>query len=395
MARSGSEVGLLDLPLEVLADVCLRLGLRDILCVADTSDCLRHGDGRLETAELPTKSPVVTALREHAFPGGALIPSTRPIGCSESWVSYLGRCARQRRCREAPPVVAGVEDSLFLDAAGRLLVCGDAYKWDQHEARMWHLYPAPVAVTPWVRVRSMAAGEDRNLALGWDGRVYSWGGMNAYGQLGHGEEQSRNMAPPALVEGLEGVCSVAAGYGHSFAVTESEDVLRWGISQVDDELECEDQPILPDGFEGVCMRRVYAHECCCFAIGEAGELFSWAPDVLNIEGPPVGPLGHCDVEDALLPKRVEALQGVQVSCVSLRKKHGLALAEDGLVYAWSYINCITPASDTRRTFTRELLPKPVEALRGVRVGSIAQGGDRSYAVADTGELWTWETTKRH
>jgi E3 ubiquitin-protein ligase HERC2 len=38
---------------------------------------------------------------------------------------------------------------------------------------------------------------------------------------------------------------------------------------------------------------------------------------------------------------------------------------------------------------RELLPKPVEALRGVRVGSIAVGGLRSYAVADTGEVWAW------
>jgi E3 ubiquitin-protein ligase HERC2 len=38
---------------------------------------------------------------------------------------------------------------------------------------------------------------------------------------------------------------------------------------------------------------------------------------------------------------------------------------------------------------RELLPKPVEALRGVRVGSIAAAFNRSYAVADTGEVWAW------
>jgi alpha-tubulin suppressor-like RCC1 family protein len=38
---------------------------------------------------------------------------------------------------------------------------------------------------------------------------------------------------------------------------------------------------------------------------------------------------------------------------------------------------------------RELLPKPVEALRGVRVSSVAAAYYRSYAVADTGELWAW------
>jgi alpha-tubulin suppressor-like RCC1 family protein len=37
----------------------------------------------------------------------------------------------------------------------------------------------------------------------------------------------------------------------------------------------------------------------------------------------------------------------------------------------------------------ELLPKPVEALRGVRVGNVAAAGCRSYAVADTGEVWAW------
>jgi alpha-tubulin suppressor-like RCC1 family protein len=50
---------------------------------------------------------------------------------------------------------------------------------------------------------------------------------------------------------------------------------------------------------------------------------------------------------------------------------------------------ITPLSDTSCTCISEFVPKPVEALRDVRVGIIAQGGKRSYAVADTGELWAW------
>jgi hypothetical protein len=79
--------GLLDLPLEVLADVCLQLDLRDLVRIAAVCRRFRHGDGGLETAELPTKSPVVTALRPLVFPRAELVPSTRPIGCSESWVA--------------------------------------------------------------------------------------------------------------------------------------------------------------------------------------------------------------------------------------------------------------------------------------------------------------------
>jgi hypothetical protein len=108
-----------------LTGICQQLDLRDLVRVATTCERLRHGDGGLDTTELPTKSPVVAALREHACPAGVGIPSTRPIGCSDSWVAYLARCARQRRCREAPLIVAGVFHSLFLDAAGRLLSCGE------------------------------------------------------------------------------------------------------------------------------------------------------------------------------------------------------------------------------------------------------------------------------
>jgi hypothetical protein len=83
--------------------VCQQLDLPDLVRVAATCKCFRHGDGGLETVELPTKSPVVTALRERAFPGGEPVPSTRPTGCSESWITYLARCVRQRRCRRRRP----------------------------------------------------------------------------------------------------------------------------------------------------------------------------------------------------------------------------------------------------------------------------------------------------
>jgi hypothetical protein len=57
------QAALLDLPLEVLTCVCQQLDLRDLVRIAETCTRFRHGDGGLATAELPTKSPVVTAAR--------------------------------------------------------------------------------------------------------------------------------------------------------------------------------------------------------------------------------------------------------------------------------------------------------------------------------------------
>jgi hypothetical protein len=115
---------LLDLPLELLTGVCQQLDLHDLVRIAATCKRFRHGDGGSETLDLPTKSPVVMALRNLAFPRPELIPNARPRGCSESWVAYVTRCVRQRRCREAPPIAAGEEHSLFVGAAGLPLACG-------------------------------------------------------------------------------------------------------------------------------------------------------------------------------------------------------------------------------------------------------------------------------
>jgi alpha-tubulin suppressor-like RCC1 family protein len=128
----------------------------------------------------------------------------------------------------------------------------------------------------------------------------------------------------------------------------------------------------------VRVRQVFAGISEGFAIGEEGELFSWGVGECGLQG-------HGDTRDRRSPKRVEALLGVRVSSVASGADHALALAEDGLVYAWG--ENIWKATLGNLHVERELLPKPVEALRGVRVGSIAACAWRSYAVADTGEVW--------
>jgi alpha-tubulin suppressor-like RCC1 family protein len=117
-----------------------------------------------------------------------------------------------------------------------------------------------------------------------------------------------------------------------------------------------------------------------FAIGEDGELFSWGKVIF-------GTLGHGDGQNQPSPKRIEALRGVRVSQVSVGSLHVLALTEDGLVYAWGEL--MRSAILRERGGGREPLPKPVEALRGVRVASLVAAGNCCFAMADTGELWAW------
>jgi alpha-tubulin suppressor-like RCC1 family protein len=363
---------LLDLAIEVLTCVCLQLDLRDLIRVGQTCKRFRHGESGLELVELPTKSPYVTALREHAFPGGVGIPSS----ISESWVAYLTRCARQRRCREAPPIAAGNHHTLFVGLARRLLACGKGDAVGHGDWNVIHPRPAMVRAEAGISMRSVAAGVSHSLALGWDGRFYSWG-RNVFGVLGQGDHRDRSS--PMLLEGLEGVRSVAASNYHSLAVTQAGGVFQWGLALLP-ETEHLLQPSIVEGFGGVRVRRVCAGDNTAFAIGEDGEVFSWGRGRNAL-------LGHGDSQNQPSPKRVEALRGVRVSIVSVGSHHALALAEDGLVYAWGENLQRALLGDPH--VERELLPKPVEALRGMRVGSVAAGYYGSFAVTDTGELWAW------
>jgi alpha-tubulin suppressor-like RCC1 family protein len=172
------------------------------------------------------------------------------------------------------------------------------------------------------------------------------------------------------VQGLDGVRSIAAADAHSLAVTQSGVVFSWGRA-VRRGAQHSLRPIIVEGFEGVRVHQACAGREVAFAIGEDGELFSWG-ECMD------GCLGHGDRQDQPSPKRVEALRGFRMSSVSVGCCNVLALTEDGLVYAWG-------ANKLRALMgnppvERELLPNPVEALRSVRVGSVAADNCHSYAV---------------
>jgi alpha-tubulin suppressor-like RCC1 family protein len=310
-------MALRELPLEMLTHVCQHLGLTDLVRVAATCKRFRHGGPK--TVELPTDSPVVTVLRKRVFPRPELIPSMRPAGCSESWVSYLARCTRQRRCREAPPIVAGFPCSLFVDATGRLLACGIGAAVGHGDDKAFYHLTTPVAAMAGVEVQSVAAAGDVSLALTRDGLAYSWG-ENEFGQLGLGDTDDR--PAPVLVEGLEGVCSIATDGACCFALMRSGDLLFWGRAfvlegeeeseqETEQEMEQETEgtgnslwPTLVAGFGDVRVCRVFVQAETAFAIGAAGELFSWGDGDHRT-------LGHGSRQNQPSPKRVEALRDVR------------------------------------------------------------------------------------
>ena len=88
----------------------------------------------------------------------------------------------------------------------------------------------PLAVSGLDRgVAAIEAGDDHTCAVMKTGAVMCWG-YNEYGQLGDGTQISR--AQPVAAGGLEsGIRSIAAGWGHTCALTEGGGVKCWGNNE--------------------------------------------------------------------------------------------------------------------------------------------------------------------
>jgi alpha-tubulin suppressor-like RCC1 family protein len=101
---------------------------------------------------------------------------------------------------------------------------------------------------------------------------------------------------------------IEAAFNHSFAVTQSASVFHWG-AKGQSFIMSSLRLQLVRGFRRVRVRRVCGGSDNAFAIGKDGELFSWGVGRYGL-------LGHGDAEERRSPTRVEALRGVRVRSVA-------------------------------------------------------------------------------
>jgi len=131
-------------------------------------------------------------------------------------------------------VAAGAYHNLAITADGAAWSWGSFLEWGDSWAIRGPLGsfrqtpPPPKRIEAFIqRIVAVSAGRDHKLAIDSDNAVWSWG-KGTSGQLGHGNEQSRQ--EPQKVESLAGrrVVAVAAGGDHSLALTADGGVWCWG-----------------------------------------------------------------------------------------------------------------------------------------------------------------------
>ena len=219
-------------------------------------------------------------------------------------------------------------------------------------------------------VLPVAAGYYTSFAIAENGEVWAWG-RNDYGQLGLGDEESRET--PELLA-LKNVVQVAAGDYHTLFLTADGSLYGAGCSYDYDQLatgkyENESEPVfIMDG-----IQRVWAGRDISAALDADGKLWVWGANDLGQLG-----LGHADTVDgpAQLP-----LEGVVD--MALGKQFMAALLEDGSVWTWgdNAYGQLGRGSDANG-----LEPGKVNLAHIV---SIAAGGAHMLALDADGRVWAW------
>jgi alpha-tubulin suppressor-like RCC1 family protein len=225
---------------------------------------------------------------------------------------------------------------------------------------------------------AIAAGEYHTCALTVAGAVKCWG-ANTSGQLGDGTTVNRYT--PVTVSGLSsGVVAVVAGRSHTCALTTAGAVWCWGKNYDgqlgDGTFTYRNTPVAVSGLSSgvAAIAAGDGHTC---ALTTAGAVLCWGRNVS-------GQLGDGTTMGRLTPVAVSGLNSAVVA-IATGSSHSCALTTTGAVRCWGY-NYYGQLGDG--TTMGRLTPVAVSGLSNT-VEAIATGSSHNCALTTAGAVRCW------
>jgi E3 ubiquitin-protein ligase HERC1 len=245
-----------------------------------------------------------------------------------------------------------------------------------------HLKSIPMFVSNQIVIRSVSSskGSDgHTLAISDSGRVYSWGDGD-YGKLGHGNRQTTKS--PKLIEALSDkvVICVSAGFRHSAAVTECNELYTWGEGDHGrlghGNTEGRQLPTLVQGISGV-------GSVVCGS-SHTMVLSSNGMTVWSFGGGDHGKLGNGGTINVSSPKVIDSLTNTGIEKIGAGSQYGIALTRFGQIYVWGSGHCLGMEASTSQP-----LPVLLEALADKNVFDISAGDSHCLALTQDCEVYAW------
>jgi alpha-tubulin suppressor-like RCC1 family protein len=236
----------------------------------------------------------------------------------------------------ATAVAAGSNHSLAIGNDGKL------YAWGNNDhgqlgngtttnSKVPVMVSLPESVTP----IAIAAGQSHSLAIGSDNQLYTWG-YNSDGELGN--NSTTDSLTPVTASLYPGVyaTAIAGGQFHSMAIGTDGKLYTWGYNkygQLGDGTTTNSKvPLrlsLPGGVKPTAIAGGYYHS---LAIGNDGKLYAWG---INYSGQ-LGNGTTTGTNANSNPVLVNLPAGVTPNTIAAGYNHSLATGSDGKLYAWGY-----------------------------------------------------------
>ena len=241
--------------------------------------------------------------------------------------------------------------------------------------------PVQVALPSGTIVTAVAGGDHHSLALTSSGQVLSWG-SNSNGQLGNGTTTDSSI--PVLVSLPAGtiVKAIAAGFGHSLALTSFGHVYAWGWNSYgqlgNGSLIDSSTPFLVGAVGTYVFRAIAAGDYHSMA-SDGQTIFSWGQNTY-------GQLGNGTTTNNSNPVRVSLAAGTTITALAGGQDHSLALTTTGSVLSWGRnLNGQLGNGTTVDSST----PVNVTQPAGTIATAISAGFTHSLALTSTGQVLAW------
>lgn len=283
----------------------------DVALGADGQIYTWGDDGDEELGD--TTSGVRTSPQAISLPGGVLAVSVAAgnnyglaVGVDGQvywWGTQRGTGQGPQQLPTAVPLPGGdlarsVE--IFDNASVAFGVDGKVFVWGQNYSDTFGTGDSQNILTPQQfvlpggdGVASLAFGEGFGLAIGTDGKLFSWGEMSQYGVLGDGGTAAVETPTQISLPGEVPAVAVATGGLDALAIGADGRVYTWGTQSRGElgngvpgyEVELSPEAItLPDGVLASSIGATFGTPSVSFAVGQNGEVYTWGNNGLGVIG---------------------------------------------------------------------------------------------------------------